>query len=408
MLVTSEAAPDPRGGTGFDTGASPVFQASGWVEPEPYPVKASALVDGIVAAVHVLEGQDVEKGQVLAALVDEDARLALAAAEGRHRRLLAARDAHLSAIEAMVSKRDASKAEAAAAETMEAEADDQLARFDRLVKSNAVSQLDLISARLRLQREKSLYRAAQAKAEELEAEVRRMDLETKTWGADIALAEVEVDQARLALERTRITAPIAGRVLRLMAAPGDKKMLNMDHPDSSTLCVLYEPGRLQVRVDVPLADAAGLRVGQRARIHTSLLSGKVFDGEVTRIAGEADLQRNTLQAKVRLLEPADQLRPEMLCRVEFLGGGGGGAAATGDRSGGALALWIPLEALQGSTVWVCDPESKRLTRRTVQSGHERRDGHVRITGGLHPGESIVLGAGNWREGQRVQLQPAER
>ena len=45
----------------------------------------------------------------------------------------------------------------------------------------------------------------------------------------------------------------------------------------------------------------------------------VFEGEVTRITGEADLQRNTSQAKVRITDPIDQLRPEMLCRVEFLG-----------------------------------------------------------------------------------------
>src|SRR5690606_13853865 len=34
-----------------------LFQASGWVEPDPYPAMATALVDGVVESVEVLEGE---------------------------------------------------------------------------------------------------------------------------------------------------------------------------------------------------------------------------------------------------------------------------------------------------------------------------------------------------------------
>lgn len=401
VLATNDAASPARQA---EAGGASLFQASGWIEPEPYAVKASALIDGVVAAVHVLEGQDVEKGQPLVSLVDADAKLALAAAEGRQRLLVSSRAAHLSAIEATRKKRDAALSETVAAKAMQAEADDQLARLDRLVKSGAVSESETVSAHFRLQREKSLSQAAQAREAELAAEVQRLELETQVREDDIALAAVAVDQARLTLERTRIQSPLKGRVLRLTAAPGDKKMLSMDHPDSSTVCVLYEPDKLQVRVDVPLADAAKLHTGQRAKIHTSLLSGQVFDGEVTRLTGEADLQRNTLQAKVRLIDPVDQLRPEMLCRVEFLGADH--SPATGATSRASLALWIPSAAVHGDTVWVCDPETKRLSKRAVQTTGEKKDDHLRVAEGLRPGEQVVLTPGDWRDGQRVHPQPA--
>ena len=61
-----------------------LFQASGWIEPDPLPVKATALIDGVVDQVHVLEGQSVEKGEILATLIDTDAELALASAERTH------------------------------------------------------------------------------------------------------------------------------------------------------------------------------------------------------------------------------------------------------------------------------------------------------------------------------------
>jgi len=395
VLVISETGSRPSGSS--TAKAAPLFQASGWVEPDPYAVKASALVDGVVKSVHVLEGEDVEEGQLLVTLIDDDALLALAAAEGRHRLLISSRSAHLAATEAMGKKSEAAQAEATAAQTMEAEAGDQLARQDRLTKASVVSQSDFTTARLRLQREQSLHLAAQAREGEFAAEVQRMRHEAEAKNDEIALAAVAVEQARLALARTRILSPIKGRVLRLTAAPGDKKMLGMDHPDSSTVCVLYDPTHLQVRVDVPLADAALLQVGQSAKVHTSLLNDTVFDGTVTRITGEADLQRNTLQAKVRIQHPADQLRPEMLCRVEFLSS----ATAHSTTPGATLATWIPASALQGDTVWVCDPESRRLTQRTVQTSPEKRDDHIRITDGLLPGEQVVLSPGSLRDGQRV-------
>ncbi len=399
VLATSDAPALVSRNDAVPAAAAPLFQASGWVEPEPYPVKASALIDGVVATVHVLEGEDVEKDQLLVSLVDEDARLALAAAEARQQLLLSARTAHLSAIEGAKRKHAAAQAETVAAKTRVAEADDQKRRLDRLVVSQAVSEADAISARLRLEREQSGHLAAQAREAELAAEVERMVLETAVKESEITQADVMVEQARLALARTQIRSPIQGRVLRLLAAPGDKKMLGMDPPDSSTVCILYEPDRLQVRVDVPLADAAGLFVGQQTRIHTSLLSSAVFQGEVIRVAGEADLQRNTLQAKVRLLRPADQLRPEMLCRVEFFGEAG--PSASGPAAATALALWLPTEALRKDKVWVCDPDSKRLTLRSVVTAGETRDQHVRVMEGLRPGEWVVLTPGDWQKGQRV-------
>src|SRR5687768_1403130 len=58
-----------------------IAQAAGWVEPDPYPVHVTALTDGVVNEVLVLEGQPVKAGQAVAKLVDDDARLGLEQAE---------------------------------------------------------------------------------------------------------------------------------------------------------------------------------------------------------------------------------------------------------------------------------------------------------------------------------------
>ncbi len=73
-------------------------QAPGWLEADPFYVACTALTDGIVEAMLVLEGQSVEAGQIVARLVAEDAELALAASAAD----LATAQAHLAVVEADV------------------------------------------------------------------------------------------------------------------------------------------------------------------------------------------------------------------------------------------------------------------------------------------------------------------
>lgn len=378
------------------SGGSMLFQASGWIEPDPLPTKATALIDGVIDRVHVLEGQAVKQGETLATLIDSDAKLALASAERSHEALESECTAHRAMVETLKKRLQGTATRITAAKTSEDEAADRYSRVKDL--KGAISAADVVSARLRYERERSLHLAAEAEAAELEAEINRVNLETEAREDQIAVAAVAVDQAKLALSRTSIPSPITGRVLRLAAAPGQKKMLLMDDPDSSTIAVLYDPAKLQVRVDVPLADAAKLSVGQKAKIRCSLLPDTIFEGEVTRITGEADVQRNTLQAKVRIENPTEQLRPEMLSRVEFMSGG---STTTTAAPAGALATWAPQEAVDGGSVWVCDPETKRVTKRAVQASTESREGMVRIADGLSPGEQVVISPQGLREGQRV-------
>ncbi len=395
VLATISDSAESAVATGSATPGGMLFQASGWIEPDPLPIKATSLVDGVVETVKVLEGQAVKKGETLAILISEDARLTLATAEQNHLTLQSSRDSHLAAINSARKKLKGTQAMVKSAETLRDEAADRLTRFEGL-SSRSVPEQEIVSARLRVAREDAQLLVAAASSAEVGAEIERLKLETRVKENEIRAAAIEVEKAKLTLTRTVITAPIDGRVLRLLAAPGQKKMLQDNDMESSTIAILYHPAKLQVRVDVPLADAAGLQIGQAARIRCSLLPDKIFDGVVTRITGEADLQRNTLQAKVSITDPVDQLRPEMLCRVEFLG-----VASTGPASPQAVTTWIPEAAASDGSAWVYDPESKRLSKREIKRTSETRDGYLRVSEGLRPGEWVVISSGEFSNGQRV-------
>ena len=375
----------------------PLFQASGWVEPDPLPIKATALTDGIVDQVHVLQGALVKKGDLLATLIGDDNRLERDAMAAKLADMKASFDAHCVGTQIAIRQIDAEKAMLEVAEANVEEAADKLRRYDKMTEG-AITGDERLAVRLDHRRRLAEVDLAKARIGEIAEELTKIAYEILAIQAQIKGAEIDLEKAELAYKRTRIHAPVDGRILALKAAPGAKKMVGMDEEDSSTIAILYDPAHLQVRVDVPLADAAGLSVGQAAKIRCNLLPDEIFEGIVTRIEGAADLQRNTLQAKVRIADPSDKLRPEMLSRVEFL------EILREDKSDPSaigVAVYVSASALTEGTVWVCDADTRRAERRQVVSS-ATAENLVRIDSGLRPGEWVVSDPAGLREGERLK------
>lgn len=390
--ITRSTAAEHRTSSG-----KPLFQASGWVEPDPLPIKATALTDGIVDQVHVLQGALVKKGDLLATLIGDDTRLERDAMAAKLADMKASFDAHCVGTQIAIRQIDAEKAMLEVAEANVEEAADKLRRYDKMTEG-AITGDERLAVRLDHRRRRAEVDLAKARIGEIAEELTKIAYEILAIQAQIKGAEIDLEKAELAYKRTRIHAPVDGRILALKAAPGAKKMVAMDEEDSSTIAILYDPAHLQVRVDVPLADAAGLSVGQAAKIRCNLLPDEIFEGIVTRIEGAADLQRNTLQAKVCIADPSDKLRPEMLSRVEFLETL---RENTTDSGASGVAVYVPASALKDETIWVCDADTRCAERRQVISS-ATAENLVRIDSGLRPGEWVVSDPAGLREGERLK------
>jgi len=386
------ATTQATGGDPFD--APMLFQASGWIEPDPLPVKATALVDGVVEEVKVLEGETVEKDQLLATLIDDDAKLNLRTAENKLASLKAQAAAHHGQIEVVKAEIATLKKQVAAAQAKRDELADQATRYQNL-PVGSVPEREVAQARLQLKTQEAEVGALAASEGELKGKLQQLSEVANDFQARIAEAETEVARKQLALDRTRIESPVDGIVLSLHAVPGQKKMLSMDHHDSATVAILYQPDKLQARIDVPLAEAAQLAVGQPVRIRSNFLPDKTFKGQVTRIVGEADIQRNTLQAKVRIDNPDSRLRPEMLCRAEFLALSSEESDEPSKSQSGRVRIFAPQAALteiadDSAKVWLLDESGDRVTQKSITLGTERRENFRLVTDGLKPGDRVVL------------------
>ncbi|MEM9415088.1 MAG: efflux RND transporter periplasmic adaptor subunit [Planctomycetota bacterium] len=429
--------------------ASVVAQAPGWVEPDPYPSYVAALADGVVAEVLVLEGETVTAGQPLVELVRDDAELALAQAQAA----LARQQAVLAAAEADFDEPVGLQRGAAVALARLAEAEAELLRLDARVTQEEAKLAELTAAYDRLaavgersasaqQVEAAMYQMQSQQAvvdatrqlrPGLEAGIARAqaehaaaarDLELKTAlrrardeaAAAVVSARVRVAEARLRLERMTLTSPMDGVVMNRLVAPGDKLVLGGDGMHTAHAVHLYDPGSLQVRVDVPLADAASVGVGQEAVIVVDVLPDVEFRGVVTRLVHQADIGKNTVQFKVAITDPSPLLTPDMLARVKFLGrsdvGGtshAGAAGHTAHTGGGPVALQrsavVEGDGDGGHFVWWVSPADSRLVRKPVTLGRERSEGVVEVLTGLNPGDAVVDNPdGALQEGQRIRIR----
>lgn len=386
-VVVVAVATAPGSGGGSVASGTVAVQASGWTEPEPAPVQVVARTAGVVARVAVRDGETVRAGQELAVLDPADADLALHEAQA----------AVALAAAGIESARAQQAAAAARVRAEQARLDEARAQAERLARAGpAVAAGDAAQAGHRLAAQVAAVAAAEAEAAQAATGI-------ATAEAAVTAARIAGDRAALARERCVLRAPIDGVVMRLLAVPGQH--VGDDH---MVVAELYDPARLQVRVDVPLGDAARVQPGQRAEVLVELWPERVFAGEVVRVVGIADVARNTLQAKVRLEAPAPELRPDMLARVRLLEP----PRPTPVDGGARAAPWAPEDGLVitgGAASALVVGVDGRIEPRAVTLGTGRRPGWIEVVDGLRPGEPVVVGdRAGLAPGQRVRAQREER
>ncbi|MCI0652040.1 MAG: efflux RND transporter periplasmic adaptor subunit [Planctomycetes bacterium] len=415
-------------------------QAAGWVEPDPFPIYVSALTSGTVAEVLALEGQTIEAGEIVARLVPDDARLELDRAEAEMgvaraerenaragkdaaaavRETLVARALALESARGLVDERagevEEKTAAARAEEALLAELEDEHSRKSRLAGEGAVSAGEIARLALRVEAKRAALAEARAavktasgKFAQAEAALKAAESDSKLLIAEtqelaaatarlesaeaaLRLAEARRDEAALRLARTEVRAPARGIVMERLVSPGSQVLLDAGEFQAHILH-LYDPDQLQVRVDIPLADAAAVQLGQEAEIIVEVLPESRIHGKVARMVHQANIQKNTVQVKVAIENPATELKPEMLARVRFRATAQAGDAAQRirvlaparllhrDGGGAGNATALVATALRDGR--------GRAERRQVTLGADAGGGWVEVLEGLQGGDQLI-------------------
>ncbi|HEY0954623.1 MAG TPA: efflux RND transporter periplasmic adaptor subunit [Roseateles sp.] len=234
--VTHQPPPPPPPPSGVVALAdiTQTVQAAGVLQAKT-KVDVGAQVSGQIQTLHVQLGQQVKKGELLVSLDPELARSDVTQAEAA----LAQARAQL----------DSSKVDAEAARR-------EVARQRRLLGGQATAAME---------------------AEKAETDLAKIEAALRGQAATVARFEADLENRRLRLSYTRITAPMDGTVVNLPVQAGQTVIAVQVTPVMLTLADL---DTITVRAKVPEADIQSIRIGQTARFSTLSGEGKRYEGKL--------------------------------------------------------------------------------------------------------------------------------
>ncbi len=171
--------------------------------------------------------------------------------------------------------------------------------------------------------------------------------------------------------RVPVLAPISGILSELGVREG--AMIQAGMPAFT----LTDLSSVWVTVEVPEAQAAVLREGQRAEVRVQTLPGKALEGKIDYVYPELNQQTRTAKARVTLANPGQALKPGMFANVLLA-------------SPSRKAVTVPSESVirTGTRSVVIVQEGERFRVATVKAGAES-DGQTEIASGLKEGERVV-------------------
>ena len=195
------------------------------------------------------------------------------------------------------------------------------------------------------------------------------------------------DEARLALERTRIAAPISGRINSIAAKLGD-----FIQPGAEIAQIL-QVDDVKIKVGIPESDVASLLYLESSEVVIEALGKRRVKGEKVFLSQQPRNLARLFDLELMVPNPDGQILPGMFARVELV------------KDVFDNALVIPLYAVinQGEQRFVFVEVNGKAVKRQVEVGM-LVDWQIHVVSGLETGDRLVIvGHRLLEEGQVVDV-----
>jgi RND family efflux transporter MFP subunit len=195
------------------------------------------------------------------------------------------------------------------------------------------------------------------------------------------VAQAKLQRTRTLLQYSQIVAPFSGMITARFVDAGAfiPAATAGSTPQTAAIVTLMDYSRVRVQVFVPELEVPFITNGVPAQVTVEELRGRTFPGTVTRFAHALDPATKTMLTEIEMANPDGALRPGAYASVQL----------QVERK--QRALLVPVQALliekSGPSVFTVAGAKAKKT--PVQTGFN--DGaHVEITGGLSPGQPVIL------------------
>jgi HlyD family secretion protein len=382
--------------SGTGSAGDTILSASGYVVAH-HKIDVGAKVMGRVAWIGVEKGDKVQSGQVVVRLEDSEFRAQVAQARANLAAATAKLDQFRTGSRPQEKLKDKAGVLQAEATLRNAEADYE--RAEKLHPAGVISKAELDRALAQRDTARAILDAARQSSSMTDAGPRVEEI--RAVDAQVQQMKAAVDYAETQLAATEIKAPITGTVLQRIVERGEMVSPSAfgDAGARTSVVSLADLSDLQIELDISQTDFARLKMGQRAEIIPEAFPNLRYHGYIAEIAPEANRAKATVQIKVRVENPDEQLRPEMNARVNFLSDSSPG------QSKAVARVMVPKAAIvkAGSSDYVFVVKGGRVEQRVVRLGDEVGEFYV-VLDGLSGGESTATtGADKLKDGDRVQV-----
>jgi len=148
-------------------------------------------------------------------------------------------------------------------------------------------------------------------------------VESNKHAVDQALASL--NDAKSALSKTTIYAPMTGRVTRLAVEQGETAVPGTFNKDAATLLTISDMSILETRVKVDETDVARIKVGDSAQVQIDAFPDTTFLGRVTKISNSSVKAATTstdqavdYEVTIQLLNAPKDTRPDFSATAKII------------------------------------------------------------------------------------------
>ncbi len=204
-------------------------------------------------------------------------------------------------------------------------------------------------------------------------------------------ARAEARLARRGLTDAVVRAPFAATVVERTVELGEYLA------PGSPLLTLADTSLLKARVLLDPREAIDVTIDSEATVYVHARPGEVFSGKVVRVGEVIDPRTRRLPVEIELDDHGGRLRPGLVARFSVV---------TGEPE---MVMRVPLdgvfERFGSQHVYVI--EDGIAWRRAIVLGLVRA-GFAEVAGGIEPGETVVVkGVTRVVDGSKVQIVPVE-
>jgi HlyD family secretion protein len=233
--------------------------------------------------------------------------------------------------------------------------------------------------------------------------------------AQLEQARAGLQEAKDNLSKTRLTAPIAGRVVRLAVEEGEVAVPGTFSRETGLLMTIADLSVILAKVQVDETDVVRLKTRDSVEVNIDAYPDTTFSGQVTKISHSAKLTATQtasgsndravdFDVEITLKRPPEDIRPDLSCTARIV---------TDTRN---RALSIPIIALtvrdhekvpnESETGPRVDTLRERFTKREAEGVFIVREGlatfrpvkvgvagddYFEVLDGIREGETIVAG-----------------